>query len=132
MNTEKKCIVCSKGFQPTRSDAKYCSNACKQKAHTRRQQENQRPEETGSVFFMDEYLLLREHYGCDSETFNLIFFCFIRKNLIGIANEDRLIDFFNSIWTVHNYDELTGGKSYRDFQEYFLSGNCKVLPNKEI
>jgi hypothetical protein len=29
----RECIVCHEHFEPKRNDAKYCSSACKQKAH---------------------------------------------------------------------------------------------------
>ena len=32
-NKEIKCATCERGFIPTRSDAQYCSSACRQKAH---------------------------------------------------------------------------------------------------
>lgn len=30
------CVGCSRAFAPSRSDAKYCSDACRQRAHRRR------------------------------------------------------------------------------------------------
>jgi predicted nucleic acid-binding Zn ribbon protein len=33
------CSVCGKEFEPKRTDAKYCSAACKQRAHRARQGE---------------------------------------------------------------------------------------------
>ncbi len=34
---QRECAACNKTFEPVRADARYCSNACRQKAHRRRQ-----------------------------------------------------------------------------------------------
>ena len=36
----KEYIMCGKDFTPSRSDARICSNACRQKAHRRRVRDN--------------------------------------------------------------------------------------------
>jgi len=129
MKTKKKCAICANRFEPTRLDAKYYSNACKQKAYTQREKAELQPKETETVFYMDEYEYLKEFYGCDYEVFDLIFFCFLRRNYSGSGKENRenLINYFNSIWTGNNYEELKGRKAYRSFREKFLEGNFKIF-----
>ena len=36
---KQKCLVCSKKFKSKRSDAKYCSNACRQRAYRNNKQD---------------------------------------------------------------------------------------------
>lgn len=130
MKTKKKCEICSKRFEAVRSDAKYCSNACKQKAHTLRNKIGSERYNDKIVFYLDEYQNVCSRCGYDSETFPLIFFCFLRKNLIVDATIETVIIFINAIWTYSNFKELTTSKAYKSFLEEFLDNEISVIQVK--
>ena len=131
---KKKCIQCSKTFEAKRSDSLYCSNTCKQQAHHKRVTEkSSSPNEDKEMteFYLDEY----QNLGW--ENFDIITFCFLRRNLIGNVSQSEINHYINALvwddidWRV-KYDIIRKTKAFTDYQERFLSREIKVLPKREI
>lgn len=131
---KKKCKQCGKSFEAKRSDSLYCSNTCKQQAHHKRATEKSpspNKDQEMTVFYLDEYQNL------NWENFDIITFCFLRRNLKGNVSQDEINHYINAVvwddtdWRV-KYDTIRRTKAFADFQERFLSGEIKVLTKKEI
>ncbi|GAB3519429.1 hypothetical protein [Emticicia fontis] len=80
-------------------------------------------------FYMNEFDAL------DWENFDLITFCFLRKNLKGAVTQDEINGYINGIiWDDRDwkakYDSVRRTKAFSDFQERFLSGEITVLTKK--
>lgn len=127
-NNVRKCKICLNRFKATRSDARYCSNACKQRAHTRRRTQASSKDEY--IFFLDEYQAICQEYGYEAEIFTFIFFCFLRKNLAQDAKLETVKAYIDSVWTVHNFEELTHSNAYRYFHENFLKLQANVVQSR--
>ena len=131
MKTKKKCEICSKRFEAVRSDAKYCSGACKQKGFILRKITVSQKQVSETVFYLDEYQNVCNRCGYDSEIFPFIFFCFLRKNLNQNADIESVTSFINSTWTFNNYQQLVESNAYIAFQERFLEGSFNILSKSE-
>lgn len=129
---KNKCKQCGKSFEAKRADSIYCSTSCKQQAHYKRASEKSTPikeEKEMTEFYMNEF------DGLDWENFDLITFCFLRKNLKGSVTQEEINGYINGIiWDEHNwkakYDNVRRTKAFSDFQERFLSGEITVLTKK--
>ncbi len=126
----KKCKICSNRFEPTRSDARYCSNACKQKAHNLRKNEVQQADAPKLVFYHDEYQEVCNMFGLDYESLPFMFYCFLRKGIPLKATVQNVYDYINSVWHHNNYDQILKTNAYRNFIEDFLGGEFIILSNK--
>lgn len=126
MKNQKKCKVCSKRFESVRSDAKYCSNACKQKAHT---QKDKKVEQPHRIFSIEEYSYLSERWGVDGEQFPFIFFCFLRAKLPDSVNRASLEVYFDSVWNRNNFEDLISSDAFKYFQEAFLKRSNVIEVN---
>ena len=122
---KKKCTICAIKFESVRSDKIYCSNACKQKAHTSKVRKVVEPAK--QVFFLDEYTHLNERWGADAENFPFIFFCFLRTKLAQNVSRKLLEAYFDSVWTRESYDDLISSNAYRSFQEDFFANKALVV-----
>lgn len=130
MKAKMKCAQCATRFEPTRSDAQYCSNACKQKAHTIRKKESNQKQNPELVFYLDEYIRIRKYYEIKAEDMPLIFYCFLRTNLPSDADEKSIINYLDAVWIGNNRDYLLLTNAYVSFEEKFLNNLYKVLINK--
>jgi hypothetical protein len=129
---KKKCNQCNKTFEAKRSDSIYCSSNCKQKAHQKRTLKKESIETENSemnIFYLDEYQSIKW------DGFDIITFCFLRRNLSCKISKEELMDYLNAIlgvdedWKV-KYDSIRKTKAFSEFQEVYLSGSIKVYPKK--
>jgi hypothetical protein len=131
---KKKCQQCNNTFQPKRADSVYCSKTCKQKAHYKRSVEKSNPEKViedteMTTFYLDEYKSM------DWSDLDFITYCFLRRNLILNATENEILSYLNAIiWDEYDwqekYNQIRKTKAFSEYQERFLSGEIKVLPQK--
>ncbi len=131
MKAAKKCQTCKQKFNPARSDAKYCSSACKMSAYHRRKKNV--PIVTTSehqAFFMDEYEAVLKEMSIDSEILPLIIYCFFRKNLKGHNSIEQIISYFNAVWPA--LTKVENSDVFHSFQEQFFSGVYAVETHPKV
>lgn len=130
MSTKKKCEICFNKFEAVRSDAKYCSGACKQKAFSLKKKVDVIRAERKPVFFFDEYQDVLQERDYDTDTFTFTFFCFLRQNIPNDCSLGIVISYIDSVWVFGNYDDLITSQSYRRFFEDFLGNKFEILAKK--
>lgn len=125
----KKCQVCNTKFEAKRSDAKYCSDKCKVKAHYDRGKSNSADiEPVKEVFYLDEYDKVYEGMGLYSGEMPLIVYCFFRRNLKGDKTVENIVSYMDAVW--QRDLNIQKKQSYLEFEELFLSGKCEVNTSK--
>lgn len=130
---KKKCKQCGKNFEAKRSDSLYCSNPCKQQAHHKRSTEKSNlpdKEKEIETFYFEEYQSIKW------EGFDIITFCFLRRNLSHNVSEEELKDYLDAVLGVDDdwrlkYDNIRKTKAFAEFQEVYLSNNIKVLTKEK-
>jgi hypothetical protein len=125
------CIICLQEFKP-REGKLYCSNACKQKGYSdkKHQTTNTIINEIDLnnikkkyIIYFPEFQEYQETYPNDIDSF--IFYCFFRKNLIGVSDVKQVYDYidsfekswFKDLWENENSSIY---KKYKDFESKFL------------
>ena len=131
MNQKKKCAICATRFEAKRSDAKYCSNACKQKAYAKREGGALQNKEKEIIFYFDEYQYTCQEFGYDSESLPFIVFCFLRIGFPATAQKERSAEYINSFWDDDRNLGFTRTKAYRIFKEEFLNRKYTVLESRD-
>ncbi|WP_133299903.1 hypothetical protein [Larkinella punicea] len=122
-----QCTVCGKGF-PYRKSKLFCSNACKQQAYLSSKTGIPLPniKETSvydfSMVEFGEYLKLANN-GMD-----LLFYCFLRRNLKGKPDLIQIVSYFEAICRASGswwdyFESIENTKAFQNFREDFLG--CK-------
>lgn len=138
------CVICLKEFKP-REGKLYCSNACKQKGYSDKKNQTNNTIvgdiklnniKKKYVIYFPEYQKYQETYPKD--TISFIFYCFFRKNLIGVTDIKQVYDYINSFddsW----FDDLrrneysSAFKKYIEFEDKFLDDDFIIsFENKKI
>ncbi|TAF93486.1 MAG: hypothetical protein EAZ32_18420 [Cytophagia bacterium] len=127
MITKKKCITCGTEFEAKRSNSMYCSNACKQKAHTQRvvHKVNEPEPKPMAVkeFSISDYEAFLSFFNCDVSEFPFEYYCFcIRSASSDMSKESRykLADFINK-------KSFLDTDAIKTFYEDFGSGKFNIV-----
>ena len=119
MKTKKKCEVCSKRFEATRSDSKYCSGVCKQKAYYLRAKATNISTDVKLEFNHSEYDAVLDECGLMYEDLPFVVYCYQRRTLTGNPSIEQISNFINSL-RLEKHDILRL-KSFQIFQDNFFS-----------
>jgi hypothetical protein len=116
--------MCSQRFEAVRSDAKYCSGACKQKAHQLRSKKSPSQEEPKLSFNHLEYEAVIKDCGLCYEDLPFVMYCFQRRNLQGDLTINQITNFILSLWL--DRPEVAKLKSFQIFQEDFFTDKYTI------
>ena len=132
LTATSQCMVCGKAF-PYRKNKQFCSNACKQQAYLSKKSGVSLPsivsEETSAFdFSLSEYNTYGQETGSEMD---LLFYCFLRRNLKGTVTISQLISYFDGFfhggysWWEY-YESVNETKAYLSFREDFLSSKFTI------
>lgn len=126
MINNKKCPVCSQQFNTKRSDAKYCSGSCKQKAHHTKSKQpinNEIPQPP--KFTHSEYEAVLAILDFSHIDIPFMIYCYYRRLLKGNPTPEEINNYIDSIWM--DVSEVESLRSYENFKEEFLTGKYEVV-----
>ena len=131
------CVICLKEFKP-REGKLYCSNACKQKGYSEKKYQTTNTIINDNdlnnikkkyIIYFPEFQEYQAAYPNDITSF--IFYCFFRKNLIGITNIKQVYDYIDSFersWFDEFWDNENSPayKKYKEFELKFLDDDFTI------
>ena len=135
------CIICFEEFEP-RAGKLYCSNSCKQKGYADKKHQTVGDidkEEKIKGFrkqievSYSEYQEFKKKYP---DYIPFLFYCFFRKNLIGVVSIDEIheyIENYGSSWwdDFWNDEKSPARKKYKEFEERYFNDEFLVSFQKK-
>ncbi|PLX05019.1 MAG: hypothetical protein C0594_08380 [Marinilabiliales bacterium] len=131
----KNCTVCGKEFDQPRKNKLYCSDSCKQKAHTlnKKRLENELLGESKQERIKEPlYSFKFSEFQATKDIINTIeTFCFVRKNIVGNFNPIYFKEYVEALQRNGFFDELEWeesklNKEYNQFKLMYHSGLVKI------
>lgn len=132
------CVICGEKFDVPRESKKYCSDSCKQTAYERKKKdkedtlvkvetviENEIIKTNKIIIFsMPEFKEIMSILTDDiSEKLNFYKYCFLRKSLSGIPNNDDIIEY------LMEYEDKIKNDYFEDknFSDNFIYDNFQIF-----
>lgn len=127
---KRKCSVCGKAFAGKRSDSKYCSDACRQKAHYVRTVKILEPpvvQKPQYTFLFGEYRRVLESTGYDGSFLPAVWYFFIRSKIPSVTDINDLCTFVNGYWdNEEDMERIKNTAAFKVFEEQFHRGEFDI------